>query len=99
MFGEHRWNTKLTAVEVRWVKQSYKEGKFQGGKQKNVFGHVLIAKKINEGRAKAGIEKIHPDTVSRLIRKLKTGAEVIPIDATSKVTICPKCGHKWYKTL
>lgn len=100
MFGKHRWNTKLTSIEVRWIKNAYKEGTFKGKRKKaEVFGYKKVANKINEGREKAGIVTVHPDVVLRVIHKLKDKAVIIPIDTTAKITVCPKCGHKWYKQI
>lgn len=89
--SDKRWNTKLTSVEIRWIKNAYKEMKDKN--PHTSFGSIRLTKLINEGREKAGMEKVHSATVNRAINKIKSGVALVPIDAYAKIVICPKCGH------
>jgi len=81
--------TKLTSVELRWIKQAYKKGVYGAG-------HRAITKKINEGRIKAGIEPISNDIVYHAIKRIEKGVELVTSDtAITKKIKCPKCGHTW----
>jgi len=83
--------TRLTSVEIRWIKQAYKQGVLGSG-------YRAIAKRINEGRAKAGINLISVDVVLYAIHRMDDGAVLIPSDTAGKQKIkCPECGHEWYK--
>lgn len=82
-------NTKLTDVEIRWIKNTYRKGK-QG------FGCRILAKKINEGREKAGMKLISKDIVYYAIKRLTQSVELIPTNSTVKIqSTCPNCGYKW----
>lgn len=76
-------NTKLTDVEIRWIKNTYERDK---------YGVCKITKRINEGRAKAGMSLISERTVGRAIKKIVEGTAIIPSNAGVSV-ICPECGH------
>jgi len=86
-----RWNTKLTSVEIRWIKNAYREVK--DNNHHTSFGTTRLTKTINEGREKAGMEKVHEATIGRAINKIKRGEALVPIDAYAKIVTCPKCGH------
>ena len=96
MFGQGRWNTILTTIEVRWIKNAYKKGTF-GGDTTKCQGSNRLVKKINEGRMKAGLKPVSSYAVLHLINKIKRGGAIVPIDATATIATCPNCGHKWYK--
>jgi len=84
-----RQNTKLTVVEVRWIKNAYKKGRYGSGCR-------ALTNKINEGRKKAKKETITHNTVRRALLKINKSVPIIPINGTGKQIItCPKCGHTW----
>jgi len=95
MPDNRRRNTKLTSVEVRWIKNSYR--KMVNKNPYKAIGSKKLADKINEGRKKVGMEIVSKYTVQRIISKLNNGDAIVPIDASAKKTKCPKCGHVWYR--
>ena len=89
-----KWNTKLTAVELRWIKNAYK--KMENNNPHVAFGCKKMQKKINEGRVKAGLEPVAVNTVWRALKKIELGTPLVPIDGDANIKVkCPECGHTW----
>jgi len=85
----HDNKTKLTDVELRWVKQTYKKGVYG-------FGYRAIAKKINEGRFKAGVKPVSNEVVLYAIKRMNKGAVLVTANTAGRQKIkCPECGHEW----
>ena len=91
MSRNYPYNTKLTAIEVRWIKQAYKKGKHGSG-------YRALTEKINGGRIKAEIKPVTVNTVYRVIKMLKTNAPIMPyVRVIKQRIVCPNCGYRWYK--
>lgn len=88
------YDTLLTAVELRWIKNSYH--KMIDSNPHTGMGSTKLVKKINEGRIKADQKPISRVTVERAIKKIELGVPLRPYDATAKKRIvCPECGHSF----
>lgn len=92
MPGKYPYDTILTAVELRWIKNSYH--RMIDSNPHAGMGSAKLVKKINEGRIKAKQKPISRQTVERAIKKIELGVPIRPYDGTAKKgIICPECGH------
>lgn len=73
-------NTKLTSIELRWLKETWKKGEFGKSNQYTSIGSRQLAKRINDGRKRVGVELISRDVINYAIKRIENGGVLVPIN-------------------